>query len=229
MTNATWRLDAYGYGQRGAQRQMEDAHGFSPAAGCFVVADGLGQGQGGAEAAHVAVAQVLESCSGVAESRPMAAARHAVSRAGVSVERVRGPGTTVAHLVLREGLAALVWCGDSLAYRLRRTEHGTWHWSLLNAAHRDGTRTLTRHLGSKRGGDSTTPEYRETDAKPGDVFALVTDGVWESLGHEGVVRTMMDAHPALNARWIAEELVHRALERGSEDNATALVVRVADV
>jgi serine/threonine protein phosphatase PrpC len=233
------KLDAYGHGERGAASTMEDAHGFDVATGCFVVADGLGQKQGGAEAAHLAVEHVVEACGNWSMSHPMAAARYALSRADLAVERVRDSrslpfGTTAVVLVLREGLAAVGWCGDSRVYRLRlesvEGRVSTWRPARLTKDHRDATGTLVRNLGSQRGGASAEPEYSETEARPGDVFALVTDGVWEALGDEGVCRVMLDSHAGtvavLNARWMAEELVHRAMERGGKDNATALVVRV---
>lgn len=228
------KLDAYGYEERGAPARLEDAHGLDVASGCFVVADGVGQGLGGGRAATFVARHVLESC--VSHAAPMAALRHAMSVSAATVRQLqeahRKPaGTTVAALLLREGRAFVAWCGDSRVYRLRREQVlekvAEVRPELLTYDHRHADGGLIRWLGSRRGGeDSITPEYRETDVQPGDVFALVTDGVWEALGDEGVTRTMADAYPALNARWVAEELVHRALERGSQDNLTAVVVQV---
>lgn len=234
------KLDAYGYQERGAQQRMEDAHGFDIATGCFVVADGVGQRQGGQHAAREVVKQVVDVTQDRRHLDPPAALRHAMHMSALVVAHEQEArslpcGTTVAALLLRGGRAFITWCGDVRVYRLRvESITGTittWRPSLLTRDHRDAAGTLLRNLGSRRGGDSAAPEYHETDAQPGDVFALVTDGVWEALGGEGVSRTMMESHvgsvATLNTRWVAEELVHRALERGSKDNLTALVVRVS--
>lgn len=248
------KLDAYGYGERGAERAMEDAHAFDVAAGCFVVADGVGHGQGGDLAARAVVDQVMDVCAkkprepvGGAllaalnglDSLVMMRTAMAMSATAVgSQQSAHGQpcGTTVAALALREGRAFVAWCGDTRVYRLRAEWRGwtltKWRAARLTRDHRDTRGTLVRNLGNQCGGDSATPEYHETDVQPGDVFALVTAGVWEKLVDEGVCRAMMDSHAGrvavLTTRWIAEELVHRALELGSRDNLTALVVRVSE-
>lgn len=233
------KLDAYGHEERGTPARMEDAHGLDVATGCFVVADGLGQKQGGIHAARRVVEQVLDVARDRRHLDAEAALRHAMAMCATAVHyeqeaRCLPCGTTVAALLLRGPRAFVVWCGDSRVYRLRlESSEGrvmSWRPSLLTRDHRDAAGVLLRNLGSQRGGDSAVPEYHGTDARPGDVFALVTDGVWEALGGEGVARTMMESHvgavATLNSRWMAEELVHRALERGSKDNLTALVVQV---
>lgn len=231
-------LDVHAHGEQGAQPRMEDAHGFERDTGCFVVADGLGQRQGGQYAAVEAVQQVLDVARDRRDMDAGEALRHGMHMASLAVLREQSARdlpcqTSLAALLLRGDRALTAWCGDVRVYRLRlEGVEGTvrkWRPSLLVRDHRDSRGMLLRNLGSQRVGDSATPEYHETDARPGDVFALVTDGVWSVLGSQGVAQVLMDAYAppvTLSALWMAEEMTCRALERGGTDNATALVVRV---
>jgi protein phosphatase len=233
------KLDVHGHGEQGAQPRMEDAHGYEAATGCFVVADGLGQRQGGQYAAVEAVQQVLDVARDRRGMDAGEALRHGMHMASLAVLREQSARdlpcqASLAALLLRGNRALTAWCGDVRVYRLRlEGVEGTvtkWRPSLLVRDHRDAGGMLLRRLGDLSGGDSATPEYHETDAHPGDVFALVTEGVWGVLGSQGVGQVLMDAHvgpvATLSARWMAEELTCRAIERGGTDNATALVVRV---
>lgn len=233
------RVEAYGTASVGKRSRMEDHNGLSLEAGCFVVADGVGSLLGGGRAAEEVVRTVLDVCTDRRHLDAMATLRHAMAMAATAVkgqqERWHLPcETTVAALLLRPVRAFLAWCGDSRVYRLRLefTEGRTTAWRpyRLTRDHRDAGGTLIRSLGSGRGGDSAQPAYHETDVQPGDVYALVTDGVWEALGDEGVSRVLMESHvgpvATLTSQWCAEALVDRAVTGGAEDNCTAIVVRV---
>jgi protein phosphatase len=239
---AEMRLEAHGHGEKGAQPRMEDAHGFERETGCFVVADGLGQRQGGQYAAVEAVQQVLDVARDRRHLDAQDALRHAMHMASLAVLREQSARdlpcqASLAALLLRGDRALIAWCGDVRVYRLRlegvEGRVRQWRPSLLVRDHRDAGGMLLRNLGGPHGRDSDTAEYHETDARPGDVFALVTHGVWGALGSQGVGQVLMDAHvgevTTLTARWVAEELTCRPLERGGTDNATALVVRVGHV
>ena len=66
-------------------------------------------------------------------------------------------------------------------------------------------------------------DYAEGELQAGDVFALMSDGVWERLGQKGIHETILLYQTPQLA---ADNLVKRALAAGSQDNATALVVRI---
>jgi hypothetical protein len=84
--------------------------------------------------------------------------------------------------------------------------------------HPDLKSQLLRAVGAE---DRLLVDYRQGDLQVGDTFVLLSDGVhgvakpkhWERLG-------------AGSAQALSEAVVRLALERGSTDNATALVVRV---
>ena len=72
-------------------------------------------------------------------------------------------------------------------------------------------------------GPHLVTDYAEHDLQPEDVFALMSDGVWEPLGERGIQETLaLYRHPGQ----AAQALTEAALARGGRDNASAVVVRV---
>jgi protein phosphatase len=71
-----------------------------------------------------------------------------------------------------------------------------------------------------------TADFGEGNVQIGDIFALLTDGVWDSLGdlaiHQGL--TKFD-----NPDMVAEHLTQAALKKGSLDNSTAVIVKITDI
>lgn len=246
-----WALDVAADSNPGIRLRQEDAFGFvhhnaavrsgKPERAVvtdarFVVADGHGVlHQCGVEAAEAAVRHALRypahAMEGLAEftRANLVAAQAAVLAAQKSPQKAGM--TTAALLVVRGGQGCVGWVGDSRVYRLRWT-HGRHVLTCLTKDHRAADGTLLRRLGSLQGVDSATPDIVETDMQVGDVFALVTDGVWDALGHTGIREVLTDMHAGpvavLTAKWAAESLVEKAMQRGRRDNATALVVLVKE-
>ena len=69
-------------------------------------------------------------------------------------------------------------------------------------------------------------DYADGELAAGDVFVLVSDGVWEPLGDKNMHELLL-LHRA--SQRVAEALVESAIKRGGQDNATAVVVRVEQV
>lgn len=214
--------------ERGPRAAQEDALAADPVAGIFAVADGLGGGGDGDVAAQAAVARVVEMAAGREDwsaERLCVEAAHAADTAVRQAQATCGGRcqTTLAMLVVRGEQAAVAWCGDSRVYRLRG---GTL--TQLTEDHRYGRHTLSKCLGARDTQDSEA-DFRTLDTRPGDVFALVTDGVGDTLASsemQCILLTMAAKDNPLPTHWAAEEMVGMALEKGSRDNCTALVVRV---
>jgi serine/threonine protein phosphatase PrpC len=85
---------------------------------------------------------------------------------------------------------------------------------------------LLRHrLSRVVGGElASAPTIRRWAPAAGESALLCTDGVWGSLD-EVQMAAVLEAH--VDPQAASRELVRRALEAGSKDNATALVVRLA--
>jgi Protein kinase domain/Protein phosphatase 2C len=130
-----------------------------------------------------------------------------------------GMATTLSLLVLRGKRYVLAHVGDSRIYRLRggelmqlTTDHV---WDRPDMRH-----VLKRAIGLD---SQLQVDYAEGELQAGDVFALMSDGVWEKLGQLGIHEILALYHTPQMA---ADDLVKRALAQGSHDNATALVVRI---
>ncbi|RKG62900.1 serine/threonine-protein phosphatase [Corallococcus sp. CA054B] len=219
-------FDAGSCSEQGPRDYQQDAAGHTqgPAGLVAAVADGLGSYEGSDKAAQVAVRSVLGHAyldpvgGGGSLKRGM---EFAVAHAHRDVRHEQHVGqhmglTTLALLVVAGGRAAVAHVGDSRVYRLRAGK-----LEQLTEDHRDSRHVLTRCLGSFR--SDFTPDVLETDAHPGDVWLLSTDGVHETLTPEQLASVLADG---ADAQVAAQALVESALSDGSRDNCTALVVRV---
>jgi len=196
----------------------------------LAVADGVGGNAGGREAAEMTVRGVLSDYYATPETLGVATAldkvltalnRWVISQAS-SHYAMSGMATTLSLLVLRGRHYTLAHVGDSRIYLLRNGELKqltTDHvWDRPDMRH-----VLKRAIGLDQ---QLLVDYAEGELQTGDVFALMSDGVWERLGQKRIHETMqLYQSPQL----AADNLVKRALAEGSHDNATALVVRIGQV
>ena len=193
----------------------------------LAVADGVGGNAGGREAAEMTVRGVLSDYYATPETLGVATAldkvltalnRWVISQAS-SHHTMSGMATTLSLLVLRGKHYTLAHVGDCRIYRLRNEELKqltTDHvWDSPGMRH-----VLKRAIGLDQ---QLLVDYAEGELKAGDVFALVSDGVWERLGQKSIHEIILLYH---TPQLIADNLVKRALSEGSQDNATALVVRI---
>ncbi|MFB4394651.1 MULTISPECIES: protein kinase [unclassified Pseudomonas] len=127
--------------------------------------------------------------------------------------------TTLTALVLRGRRYTLAHVGDCRAYR--------WHDDQLQCLSEDHVwdqpgmqHVLKRALGLDQ---HLLVDYLEGELQPGEVFLLVSDGVWASLGEQhirSILREQTDLQTA------ADTLVAAAHHAGGQDNASALLVQV---
>lgn len=205
--------------ERGLRSYQEDAVGYDVGAmSVFAVADGLGGHPNGDLASRAAVDSVLFAAQSAGPLTD-ALARSTVAKAEVSV-LASGGSTTLAMLMLAGSSAVVAHVGDSRVYRMR-----CGVLEQLTQDHREYRHVLNRCLGATSPDCSSEPDVRVLDTEPGDVWVLATDGVSDTLGHPEI-RAVLRELPAHNAGWAAEELVRRALDEGSTDNCTTLVVLV---
>jgi hypothetical protein len=123
-------------------------------------------------------------------------------------------------LVLRGQGDSLAHVGDTRAYLLRQGEVAQLtHDHAMD--HPDLSHKLLRAVGAE---ERLVVDYSQGDLQVGDVFVLLSDGVHGVLPSKHLKALAMDS-----AQAVSESLVQTALQRGSTDNATALVVRVLGV
>jgi serine/threonine protein phosphatase PrpC len=244
-------ITAAGASVTGKRERNEDAFCIDAALGLYVVADGLGGYEGGEVASRLAVDTVREfllrnaedpdatwpfKASSVLtfdENLMQVAVRWAhqsivEQRAGVLAQM----GSTLSALLVRNGRAVIAHVGDSKILRLRqgRLSQLTREHSLyaeLAAARTQNLpprsecpfgHVITRALGM--GGDAM-PDLTANEIRSGDVFLLCSDGL-DPVPVPRVAELL-----ALPPAQSCDALIAEALERGSRDNVTAVVVRSA--
>ncbi|AKU10648.1 putative serine/threonine protein kinase [Azoarcus sp. CIB] len=130
-----------------------------------------------------------------------------------------GMATTLTAVVLRGRRYYVAHVGDSRAYLwhdgvLRRlTEDHTWE-------HPELDNVLRRAVGLDA---QLLVDFDDGELAVGDRFLLVSDGVWNTLGDDGMGELLARGDDPQGA---ADALVLEALRRGATDNCTALVAHV---
>ena len=194
------------------------------------VADGVSGNAGGREAAEMTIRSVLSDYYATPDTWEVHAALDKVLTAAnrwllaqASAHRdLAGMATTLSLLVLRGKRYYLAHIGDTRIYRLRQGELQqltTDHvWDRPDMRH-----VLKRAVGLDQ---HLAVDYADGEIQQGDVFALMSDGIWETLGQKSIHQTMgLYDNPQL----IADQLAKDAISQGGSDNATVLVARIDNI
>jgi len=195
------------------------------------IADGVGGAKGGRVAAETAVRGFLDGFWDLPETMEVRRAAARVVNAlngwihdlGRRDPALAGMGCTFTALVLRGRVAHVLHLGDTRAYRLRRDR-----LICLTEDHsREGgpgkARLLTRALGAEA---EARLDYAAQPVALHDRFLLCSDGVHGVLTDEAIAEAMRErSSPGDTAR----ALVAAALDSGSSDNCTALVLDVVQL
>ncbi len=192
-----------------------------------VVADGVGGHANGREASEYTVRGLLSDYYATPDTWAVnksldtvlaALNRWLVSHAARTREAA-GMATTLSAVVLRGRRYYLAHVGDSRIYRLRAgkldlltTDHVWEHPELKNVLSR--AVGLDAHL---------SVDYADGELETGDVFALMSDGVWGQLGERRIADILKAESDPQDA---AVRLATSAEDGGSQDNCTALVLTI---
>lgn len=222
----------------GPRERNEDFVGFvTPAraqladkGALIALADGVSGGAGGREAAEYTVRGLLADYYATPDTWEVP---YAVDKVLTAINRwllaqattrrdLAGMSCTLSAMVLRGCRYYLAHVGDSRIYRLRAgefTQLTTDHvWDRPDMRH-----VLKRAVGLDQ---HLSVDFSEGDLLKGDLFLLVSDGVWEPVGDLAMLNTL---NLYDNPQLAADELVRVAHKQGGQDNASAMVVRVDDV
>ena len=226
-----------------AEHDLTQAAIVSPIGFAFAVADGLGGYGGGDVASGIAVDISLEQAqrSLAGGSRIPGSLRDAFNRANQAIfdAAIAGKGgrkmqSTLSTLVITPGEAHLGHVGDSRIYRRRDGELElltTDHSQVMEllrmhiitpeqAIEHPARYALTRSVG---GGITVRTDIRNERLESGDTFLLCSDCMWSNVTSTEIAESLTRT-PAEACR----VLVDLALERGGDDNATAMVIRVSE-
>ena len=192
------------------------------------IADGVSTGGMGKEAAQTTVTSLVRDYYGTPETWDTSVALDRIIGAQnawlAGINRRRQPImglTTLTALVLRGQSYTLAHVGDSRAYLLRGGETvQLTHDHAVN--HPDFSHKLLRSVGAE---DHVVVDYMQGELQVGDVFVLVTDGV-HGVIRESRLKEFAGLQTDQSAQLASQGLVDAALAAGSNDNVTAVVVRV---
>lgn len=198
-----------------------------------VLADGMGGHRAGDQAAELAVAQVIGATGERDLVGAVQAAHEAVRARAATDPHLASMGTTVVALDLPDAdapNAVAAWVGDSRLLRLRDgelwqvTRDHTWEAMLRELGVDDEAAAERRHVLTRAVGTQTTVEVDTAmfGVVPGDRFLLCSDGVHGVLGPDALAALLGGPDPA-------GTIVAAAVRAGTRDDATALVVDVAEV
>ncbi|HEY5072125.1 MAG TPA: protein phosphatase 2C domain-containing protein [Caulobacteraceae bacterium] len=216
----------------------EDRWLARPDVGLWAVADGMGGHQSG-ELASGLLVEALERVTLRSSGHALLNAAMNEIRFVNSELRARAQeiapgaviGSTIVALVVFDGHCAVVWAGDSRAYRLR-----CGHLEIMTSDHRvvqelidQGQLTpaeaarhpranvVTRAVG---GGERLDLDTRYEAVEDGDVFLLASDGLTDVVRDEEIAELLV----AGTMDQAADELLALSLSRGARDNITFVLV-----
>jgi len=225
----------------------QDQFLVDPTVGAFAVADGMGGHAAGEVASELAIRALSTAVRRGPEARACRTVEEAEALLRTAVHegnqlicesmraRVdwRGMGTTAVALLVAGQTAVIAHVGDSRAYLLRegRLRQLTSDHSWVNEqvklgllTHDQAQRHPMRNIVTRALGNQTEVEIDVVSEaiRPGDVFALCSDGLSGMLDDEEI-RTILDERRASPLE-ACRALVDGANARGGEDNITVVVI-----
>lgn len=226
----------------------EDACAVDDGGRFFIVADGMGGQAAGEKASELATEIVPKRLQSLIDfdadtgEKVTKSIDDAVTEANSEILALseidpsyHNMGTTIAFIVASAGKLFVGGIGDSRVYQLRGGElqQLTTDHSLTRALVDAGTiseedaathryrNVLYRYLGSKEGG--TGAESKEVEPQSGDRYLVCSDGVTDGIGNDEIQKLLASIDEPQQA---AEDIVQAALDGGSKDNVTCVVVHV---
>lgn len=237
----------------GGRSENQDDFGFAetPLGMLVVVCDGMGGGPAGRTASSLACDTIIRQVqTSKMTDKPetvlynaVVAANNALLGAIAAKPELQGMGTTCVCLLVNHKYAYIAHVGDSRCYQLRngqyvfRTADHSYvaelvrHKTITEEEARQSrySNVITRAIGV---GQELEPEIDKVSVKPGDRFALMTDGIWGSMCEKDLVRYLvkeedMESLVSGMARVVDQIGVD---EGGGHDNLTLAMVQLpADV
>jgi serine/threonine protein phosphatase PrpC len=194
------------------------------------IADGIGESMGGRRAAEYAVLSILNDYYDTPETwgipRALDKLIGAINRwllaQNGSRRELSNMASTLSVLVLHRNRFTLAHVGDTRIYRLRGedltllTHDHVWEMPSMN-------HVLKRAVGLDQ---YLAVDYESGELRKGDIFLMVSDGVWEALRPDQML-DMLQSHP--EPQQASRALIDAALANGSTGNVTAMVLRVDDI
>jgi len=204
--------------------------------GLFMVADGMGGHKGGHTASKIAIDVIGETDKEPTSEKAMQQIEKAnavILEQSTEDKKLCGMGTTIALLLVGQEKADVIHIGDSRVYLFREnivtalTKDHSLVQELVDRgelteqeAKRDSRKNIiTKALGVQ---PVVTPDHARLALKSGDVFLVCSDGVINVMDEQVMAQMVLDTAFEDSAKSVCE----KALELGSTDDITAIVVKI---
>ena len=158
-------------------------------------------------------------------------ANSAVMRMGMSLEELRGMGTTLTAAVMTEETVYICHMGDSRAYlwqggELKQITSDDWFRGLRGddrpaGKQPSGVTLVNQAIGWQ---PMITPTKVTESLLPGDTLLLCTDGLTDALSDDEITRLMAEGGSVSD---ICRRLVDTAAETPGSDNTTVVLARLS--
>ncbi len=207
----------------------EDAFATDDASGWWVIADGMG----GYREGDVAARRVCGALRGLDANLPLegvvdcirerlGAVNSTLYEASVRALNPLMSGSTVVMLLARRTACAVLWAGDSRAYRLRHGQlacltHDHTRAGELHLTPDADDHAITRAVG---GEEILLLDVRRDTVRLGDRYLLCSDGLTRELNEERIAELL----GAATVQTAAHVLIQATLDAGARDNVTVVVV-----
>jgi PPM family protein phosphatase len=222
----------------------EDSILIDQGRGIFLLADGMGGHNAGEVASKIAVDTAhdfLKDRISTTESdeefldildAAIMKAHEAIRGKAVSDINLKGMGTTLVVLVIRNEKAYVCHAGDSRAYLLRNSlERLTKDHTVGDLWVEKGYMTreqvpprqwhsLTQAVGV---GDYPVPDKMTAELKPGDILLLCSDGLTNMLTDMEIKAFLK--HQGAGFQNVADSLIEEANRKGGRDNISVVIVK----
>lgn len=217
----------------------EDSYAQRSDIGVWVIADGMG----GHAAGEVASKAVADAIKGLQPCHDFATLHEAVKVSLRNINHLlreqsadyvakRVPGSTVVVLIIAGSQGAVVWVGDSRAYRyrdrrlLQLTRDHSYVQSLVNqglinaeeAESHKMSNIITRAIGIA---EPVELDSEIIEVQPGDQFLLCSDGLNRIVPNAAIESAMGNK----NGDELIQSLLQKALTEGAPDNVTIICVQ----
>lgn len=231
------------YTNKGVKAINQDFHGVATPASSLLankgiaiaLADGISSSQVSQEASSASVHALMDDYYSTSQAWSVKTSAHKVLNATNSwlygqtrrsqyrSDMNKGYVCTLSAMILKSTTAHLFHVGDSRIYRLRdaQLEQLTTDHSIHLSEHEH---YLSRAMGVH---PHLEMDYQTFNMNIGDVFLLMTDGVYEHISDSFIQSSIHEYSQTLEQA--AQVLVQQALHNGSQDNLTAQIVRIDEL
>ncbi len=222
------------------RKNNQDSFFYNVERGIYVIADGMGGYAGGEVASSIAVNVFRNGFSGLDGDNYREVldglsqkANQAIYERALAEKGLWGMGTTLIALAMKGNDYYLSYVGDSRAYLIGQREiiritddHNVsgelmreGHLTEREAMNHPGKNMLTRVLGRHL---DATADFRTGTLEQGDHILLCSDGLTGLVESEEIRRIVNESKDLAAA---LREMVDLALERGGDDNITAILMK----